>query len=277
MLLVNTDMGPAIETAKGYAALAGHSWDALLARDDLPEFLVERIRQPDALMWLNKMPRLRAPIGSQEVWAAGVTYFRSRTARMEESREAGGGDFYDKVYHADRPELFLKATPLRVVGPDAPLKLRSDSNWNVPEPELTLLVSSGGRITGYTIGNDLSSRDIEGQNPLYLPQAKTYDGCAALGPGILITSEPIPRSTEIHLSISRSGEVCFEGKTALSEMKKDLDTLVTYLCRSLSFPTGCFLMTGTGIVPEDDFSLREGDIVSITIDPVGTLRNSISK
>jgi len=257
MLLFRTNYGPAIQVDDGYAALPGHEWDTLLARDDLPELLARMAVLPDTLMPLTNPVQLLAPVGSQEVWAAG-------------------GDFYDRVYHAERPELFLKATPLRVVGPGEPLRLRPDSKWNVPEPELTLLVSSGGRITGYTIGNDLSSRDIEGENPLYLPQAKTYDGCAALGPGIWISSDPIPADTRIELSIFRGGTAIFEGETELNEMKKQPETLVSFLRRALTFPVGCFLMTGTGIIPEDEFTLRAGDVVQISINPIGTLSNPIT-
>ncbi|MHC4994648.1 MAG: fumarylacetoacetate hydrolase family protein [Planctomycetota bacterium] len=218
-----------------------------------------------------------APIGSQEVWAAGVTYFKSRTARMEESSDAGGADFYDRVYHADRPELFFKASPHRVVGQNQKMNLRKDSNWMVPEPELTLLINSAGQIVGYTIGNDLSCRDIEGENPLYLPQAKTFDRCAALGPGVLITDQPLPPATEITIQIVRDGGVIFEGTTGIDQMKKEIASLAEYLYREASFPNGAYLMTGTGIVPGDDFTLQPGDRVDITIEGIGTLSNTMRK
>jgi 2-dehydro-3-deoxy-D-arabinonate dehydratase len=194
---------------------------------------------------------------------------------MEESQSAGGSDFYDRVYHADRPELFLKATPHRVRGHNQPLHLRTDSTWMVPEPELTLAVNRSGRIIGYTIGNDLSCRDIEGQNPLYLPQAKTFDRCAGIGPGILLRDEPLPGETEISLEIRRGGEAVFSGATTLSQMKKTLPQLVGYLYRDNPFPHGCLLMTGTGVVPPDGFTLQAGDEARITIDSIGTLVNPL--
>lgn len=215
-----------------------------------------------------------APIVSQEVWAAGVTYYSSRRARMEESKSAGGGDFYDRVYAAKRPELFFKATGRRVVGPGKPVRIRSDAQWSVPEPELTLLVNPRGTIVGCTIGNDMSSRDIEGENPLYLPQAKVYDGSCALGPCILLTSAP-SRDTKIRLEISRQGTPVFQGKTSLGELKRELTELVSFLFRDNSFPAGVFLMTGTGIVPGDDFTLAHGDTIRIEIDGIGTLENIV--
>jgi 2-dehydro-3-deoxy-D-arabinonate dehydratase len=221
-------------------------------------------------------PRPLAPIQSQEVWAAGVTYFRSRTARMEESKDSGGGTFYDKVYSAERPELFFKSTPHRVAGPDEPVRIRKDSKWNVPEPELTLAVNSRGRIFGYTIGNDMSSRDIEGENPLYLPQAKVYDQSAALGPCLLLSDNPLPPETEISIKVVRNGSTAFSGSTAISQIKRTLPSLVEYLYRSSSFPRGCFLMTGTGVVPGDDFTLRSGDGIHITIPGIGTLTNPVA-
>ena len=216
-----------------------------------------------------------APLEAQEVWAAGVTYHRSRAARMAEAETAGGGDFYDRVYTAERPELFFKATPHRVVGPETAVRIRRDSQWNVPEPELALLISPGAKILGYTIGNDMSSRDIEGANPLYLPQAKTYDRCCALGPAILVSREQPPPSTAIHLTIRRAGEAVFEGVTFLYEMKRRLEDLVAFLFRESSFPDGCFLLTGTGIVPPDSFTLAAGDRIEISIDGIGVLANTV--
>jgi 2-dehydro-3-deoxy-D-arabinonate dehydratase len=216
-----------------------------------------------------------APIGSQEVWAAGVTYYRSRDARMEEAKSAGGGDFYDRVYAAERPELFMKATPHRVVGPNRKVAIRDDAKWSVPEPELTLLVTPSGKITGYTIGNDMSSRDIEGENPLYLPQAKVYDRSCALGPCILVSAAPLAKSTEIRLEILRAGKGEFSGATTLEALKREPASLVEYLYRNNSFPSGCFLLTGTGIVPPDAFTLQAGDEIRITIPPIGTLTNRV--
>jgi 2-dehydro-3-deoxy-D-arabinonate dehydratase len=217
---------------------------------------------------------LLAPVGHQEVWAAGVTYYRSRTARMEESKDAGGGSFYDRVYAAERPELFFKATGRRVVGPGHPVRIRSDATWSVPEPELTLVINPSGAIIGCTIGNDMSSRDIEGENPLYLPQAKVYDGSCALGPCVLLTSE-ISREAGIRLEILRAGKQVFAGDTTLKELKRDPRELVRYLYKDNSFPKGAYLMTGTGIVPGDDFTLQHRDVIRISIDGIGVLENPV--
>jgi len=218
----------------------------------------------------------RAPIQSQEVWAAGVTYYRSRTARIEESATAGGGSFYDRVYHAERPELFFKATPHRVAGPGEQVRIRRDSKWNVPEPELTLAINSRGRIFGYTVGNDMSSRDIEGENPLYLPQAKVYMGSAALGPALLVTEKPLPTTTAIALAIRREGSEIFAGTTTIDQIKRSFNSLADYLFRENEFPHGCYLMTGTGIIPPDSITLKSGDEIRITIDPIGTLVNIVA-
>ncbi len=219
--------------------------------------------------------KLSAVISQQEVWAAGVTYLRSKSARVAESRDAGGGTFYDRVYEADRPELFFKATPHRVAGPDAGVRIRSDSRWNVPEPELTLAVNAAGKIFGYTIGNDMSSRDIEGENPLYLPQAKVYDLSAALGPCLVITAELPSPATVIAIEIRRDRTSVFNGQTTLASLKRPLASLAEWLFRDNSFPRGCYLMTGTGVVPPDSFTLQSGDEIRITIDPVGTLVNTV--
>jgi 2-dehydro-3-deoxy-D-arabinonate dehydratase len=215
-----------------------------------------------------------APIGGQEVWAAGVTYSRSRVARMTESEGAGGAAFYDLVYEAERPELFFKATPHRVVGPGATVRTRRDSTWNVPEPELTLAVSRSGRVFGCTVGNDMSSRSIEGENPLYLPQAKVYSACAAIGPRLIVGDLPEPTST-ISMTIHRDAEVVFEGQTSLAQMKRDLAELAAWLYRDNEFPYGAYLMTGTGIVPDDDFTLAVDDEIRIGIDGVGLLVNHV--
>jgi len=217
-----------------------------------------------------------APIGDQqELWACGVTYLRSKIGRQEESQVAGGADFYSKVYDAERPEIFFKATPHRLVGHLGKVRIRKDSTWDVPEPELTLVVSSSGKIVGYTIGNDMSSRSIEGENPLYLPQAKTYDGCAALGPCVLVTDQPLDAGTIIALSIHRNNEVKFEGPVAIGQMKRQQRELVSFVFRECSFPYGCLIMTGTGIVPGHDFTLQSGDIIYITIEHIGTLINTV--
>jgi 2-dehydro-3-deoxy-D-arabinonate dehydratase len=264
------------ESGGGWFRLPGESWDSVVNRDDLHAWVTERIASGTLIDGTPDLARLLPPIGSQEVWAAGVTYFRSRTARMEESKSAGGGDFYDRVYEAARPELFFKGTPHRVRGHRQPVCIRKDSKWNVPEPELALMVSSGGAIVGYTIGNDMSSRDIEGENPLYLPQAKVYDGSCALGPGLLIASAPPPPETEVRLVIQRRGRTVFEGSTTLASMKRQPEELVEYLYRDNSFPHGCVMLTGTGVVPPDAFTLAPGDEIAITIEPIGTLVNVVA-
>jgi 2-dehydro-3-deoxy-D-arabinonate dehydratase len=276
MKLYRTAAGYIVEHQDRFYAGANTSWDQLVAREDLESYLTKSLQNPmDAGSFADIEDLLLAPIGSQEVWASGVTYYRSRNARMEEAKTAGGGDFYDRVYLAERPELFMKATPNRVVGHRGKVAIRKDATWSVPEPELTLLASPGGKIVGYTIGNDMSSRDIEGENPLYLPQAKVYDRCCALGPGILISAEPIPTSTEIHMQILRAGKAVFTGSTTLTELKRTFSVLLEYLYRDNGFPNGCFLLTGTGIVPPDEFTLQQQDEIRITITGIGTLVNSV--
>ena len=275
MKLYKTIHGAVLEERGDFYQLGDADWDVLLNRSDHELVLTSMTRRASRIPNFQINGDVQAPIGNQEVWAAGVTYYRSRTARMEESKDAGGGSFYDRVYAADRPELFFKATPHRVSGPGQPVRIRKDSQWNVPEPELTLVINSLGQIIGYTIGNDMSSRDIEGENPLYLPQAKVYAQSCGLGPGILLCNQTLPRETAIHLEIRRGNTTAFHGETSLKELKRTPEELVEYLYRDNVFPYGCFLLTGTGIVPPDDFTLQVEDEVRITIDPIGTLINYV--
>jgi 2-dehydro-3-deoxy-D-arabinonate dehydratase len=218
---------------------------------------------------------LLAPVDRQEVWAAGVTYERSRQARREESPE--GGDFYDRVYEAERPELFFKALPHRVSGPGAAIRIRRDSSWNVPEPELALVLSTHGAVVGYTVGNDVSSRSIEGQNPLYLPQAKVYEGACALGPAVALARPGLdPRALAVSLTIRRTGQPAFTGETSTARLRRGPQDLAAWLCRELTFPWGAVLLTGTGIVPPDSFTLQPGDVVEIEIEAIGRLVNPVS-
>jgi 2-dehydro-3-deoxy-D-arabinonate dehydratase len=270
MLLYRTSQGALVEDGGAYHRVE-QDWDALLNADDLGAVLAAAARGPVVAAPTS----LLAPIVSQEVWAAGVTYWRSRDARMEEAKAAGGGNFYDRVYEAERPELFFKATPHRVVPPGGRLRLRRDARWIVPEPELVLVVNRRAQIIGYTAGDDLSCRDIEGENPLYLPQAKTYDGCAALGPGLLISPDPLPATTKIDLQILRAGAQVFTGHTTLEQLRRTPASLVEFLFREASFPQGCFLFTGTGIVPPDDFTLAASDEIRIGITGIGVLVNSV--
>lgn len=272
MKLRRTIDGPVLER-DGEHLLLAEPWDDLFQHIDPVTNLGAVNGQPVAST--TALAPL-APIVSQEVWAAGVTYYVSRDARMEESADAGTSDIYDRVYDAVRPELFFKSAPHRVVGPGEPVRIRADSAWNIPEPELTLTISSSGQIFGYTIGNDMSSRDIEGENPLYLPQAKTYDGSASLGPEILIADGPLSGATRIALLISRRDVVVFEGETEVAQIKRPFAELVDYLTRETSFPHGCFLMTGAGVVPPPEFTLEHGDVVSIAIDGIGTLTNVVA-
>ena len=277
MKIYRTEQGLIVENQGQFYRLASSEWNQLINREDLHQYLGDETAQLNPMEGFSlERAGLLAPIDSQEVWAAGVTYYRSRTARMEESQSAGGGDFYDRVYAAERPELFFKSTAHRVAGPGQLVRIRRDSNWNVPEPELALVISSTGKIVGFTIGNDMSSRDIEGENPLYLPQAKVYDRSCALGPGILVSDEQLPRDTAIELEIVRDGDSVFSGSTTLAAIKRDFEGLVEYLFRDNSFPDGCILLTGTGIVPPDSFTLQSGDAIQITIDPIGTLINSVA-
>jgi 2-dehydro-3-deoxy-D-arabinonate dehydratase len=273
MKLYRTTNGIFVEQQQRFHPVPATGWDELVNSADLYHRVqVAAAGDSDSEMLDGSV---LAPIDGQEVWAAGVTYFRSRSARMEESKDAGGGTFYDRVYAAERPELFFKATGRRVVGPGDPVRIRSDARWSVPEPELTLLINSSGHIIGYTIGNDMSSRDIEGENPLYLPQAKVYDGSCALGPCVLLSPEPLSQSTAIHLEIDRNGATAFAGNTTLAELKREPKQLAEYLFRDNSFPAGAFLMTGTGVVPGDDFTLASGDRIRIAIDGIGVLENVV--
>ena len=273
MKLYRTTSGVFVDKNSSFHLVSASDWDELVCSADLDA----RVRAATGTQAVTSFDpaTVLAPVVSQEVWAAGVTYYRSRNARMEESKDAGGGDFYDRVYAAERPELFFKAAGRSVVGPRSAVRIRSDAKWSVPEPELTLLINPGGAIVGYTIGNDMSSRDIEGENPLYLPQAKVYDGSCALGPCILLSAQP-PRNTAIQLEIARQGKTIFKGNTTLAELKREPKELAQFLFRENSFPQGVFLMTGTGIVPEDDFTLARGDAIRISIDGIGTLENHVA-
>jgi 2-dehydro-3-deoxy-D-arabinonate dehydratase len=236
---------------------------------------VESLKGDEGIQdWLSAS--LLPPVDRQEVWAAGVTYLRSRDARMEEAKESGGDTFYDKVYAAERPELFFKSTASKVVGPQQAVRIRKDSTWDVPEPELALFITAGGNIVGYSIGNDMSSRSIEGENPLYLPQAKMYDGAAALGPCLFVPGEPIAPTTKISIEIRRGDTVMYQDETPISQMKRKHTELVEFLYRESSFPDGCFLMTGTCLVPPNSFTLQSADVITITIEGIGQLQNTVA-
>ncbi len=260
--------------------LLKEEWDTLINRDNLFEYLSEQANDEkkigDSEFSLTIENYLQAPIGDHEVWAAGVTYLRSRDARMEESKDSGGADFYSKVYNADRPELFFKSMPHRVAAHKEKVFIRKDSKWNVPEPELTLFINSNGKIQGYTIGNDMSSRDIEGENPLYLPQAKVYNRSAALGPCLYIPQQPISLETNINIIIKRDDKIIFQNEIQLNKMKRNFIKLTEYLFRECDFENGVFLMTGTGIIPPNDFTLEANDEVEISIDGIGTLTNVVA-
>lgn len=257
-----------------YYELESQNWDSFINDDKLYEKL-SRLTQSIPPKNILPMSDLLAPIGQQELWGCGITYYWSMVGRQEESRDAGGGDFYAKVYNAERPEVFFKSTAHRIKGPNDAIRIRKDSTWDLPEPELTLVVTSSGKIVGYTIGNDMSSRSIEGENPLYLPQAKTYDGCASVGPCIFVTDKPLDPATTIYLSIRRNSSVVFNGSIAISKMKSTLQELVSFVYRECSFPHGCLLMTGTGIVPPNDFTLQKGDEIIIEINDIGELVNTV--
>jgi 2-dehydro-3-deoxy-D-arabinonate dehydratase len=276
MKIYKVKRGVVIEKNNAVYLLEKQNWDTFINDDNLYDKAESALNGLKAGKREDLLNEIDAPIQNQEVWASGVTYLRSKVGRQEESKNAGGGDFYARVYEAERPELFFKATPNRVVGPGGKVRIRRDSTWDVPEPELTLVITSMGNIVGYTIGNDMSSRSIEGENPLYLPQAKTYDGCAALGPCIYVTKDPLPSSTVIQLEIFRGNKKEFEGSIAIDQIKRTFTELVGFLFRESTFPYGCFLMTGTGIVPGNDFTLQKNDEVRITIGSIGTLVNVVA-
>jgi 2-dehydro-3-deoxy-D-arabinonate dehydratase len=272
--LYRTTNGFVVEAAGIAYAVAADSWEELLNSVDLMERVQEATKGTAVAL---DPASILAPVTSQEIWASGVTYYRSRDARMEESKDAGGGTFYDRVYAAERPELFFKSAGWRAVGPGDDVRIRTDATWSIPEPELTLVANARGEQIGLTIGNDMSSRDIEGENPLYLPQAKVYNGSCALGPCILLTAgADLDRSMKIALEILRNGATVVQGGTTLAELKREPAELLEYLFRELSFPHGVFLLTGTGIVPPTDFTLAPGDSVRITIDGIGVLENVVS-
>lgn len=275
MKIYRTSNGVVFEKEGKFFLSETENWDALINDDSAlarAESCCQTLPERDAATIQHTLPVLGS---QQELWACGVTYYRSMVGRQEESKASGGADFYAKVYEAERPECFFKSTPHRVAGNNGFVRIRKDSTWDVPEPELTLVVTASGKIIGYTIGNDMSSRSIEGENPLYLPQAKTYDGCAAVGPCIYLSDAPLAPETNIQLVIKRAAAVVFEGNIALRQMKRTPQELVSYVFRESSFPHGCLIMTGTGIVPGSDFTLQSGDLVSIAIDNIGELINIV--
>jgi 2-dehydro-3-deoxy-D-arabinonate dehydratase len=277
MRIFKLKSGILIEQEGSCYLIRDHAWDEFINDDHLEGKINGQISTSGLIEDPEKLLKneLEAPIESQEIWASGVTYYNSKIGRQEESKNSGGGAFYTHVYDAPRPELFYKASANRTVGSGGMVRTREDSTWDVPEPELTLFITSNGRIIGYTIGNDMSSRSIEGENPLYLPQAKTYDGSAALGPCIYVTSKPLDGNTLIAMKVSRGSEIVFKGEVKLSQMKRNPEELVRYLFRECTFPSGVFLMTGTGIVPTKDFTLHKGDKIIITIEPIGNLINTV--
>ncbi len=275
MKLYKAKNGIVVEKDNGFYLLKDENWDVFINDDSLLQKL-EMLTQSLSASTNDAVKDILPPIGSnQELWACGVTYLRSKIGRQEESKTSGAADFYAKVYEAERPEVFFKSPPHRIVGHNGKVNIREDSTWDVPEPELALVVTSSQKIVSYTIGNDMSSRSIEGENPLYLPQAKTYDGCAALGPCIYVTDQPLNSNTKIHLEINRDNKNVFEGSVAINQMKRTPEELVSFVYRECSFPNGCLIMTGTGIVPGNDFTLQSGDEIKIKIDNIGTLINTV--
>ncbi len=267
-----------IENNNQFFKVDGSDWDSFINDDELHAKASRTIAGLTPISNAQDLltTQLDAPMSGQELWASGVTYFRSKQGRQEESKSAGGADFYGRVYEAERPELFFKATRNRTVGSGGLVRIRKDSTWDVPEPELVLVMSSSGKIIGYTIGNDMSSRSIEGENPLYLPQAKTYDGCAAVGPCILVAEQPLSKETKIELQINRGGQKVFGGDIEINQIKRGFEELAGFLFRECSFPNGALLMTGTGIVPDSTFTLQSGDEIVIHVAAIGTLTNKVA-
>jgi len=268
--IYRVESGVQIENLQGeFSSTLAVNWDDFINQENLFQFCDKQV------FGSINHEKMHIPIDSQEIWAAGVTYLRSKVARMEESKESGGDTFYDKVYDAERPEIFYKGNKLRAVGQNGHVRIRKDSAWNVPEPELTLFINKQHQIAGYLIGNDMSSRDIEGENPLYLPQAKVYDASAGIGPCLLVTDKPLAPDTVISMRIYRSSQEVFQGETHISQMKRSHEELREYLTREMSFPQGAYLMTGTCIVPNPPFTLQANDEIHIQIEPIGTLIQTV--
>ncbi|MEY3349987.1 MAG: hypothetical protein RIQ50_98 [Bacteroidota bacterium] len=274
MKLYNFETHCILETPQGAYAIPS-TWDALVNRTGLYHYLEGLLPELKTVAPIDAQQPLLPPVQSQEIWAAGVTYYRSKEAREKESADSGGGSFYDRVYVAERPELFFKSFPERVAGHQGSVHIRRDSTWDVPEPELTLFISSAGTVEGFTVGNDMSSRSIEGENPLYLAQAKVYDRSAALGPCLAVFPNEIPIDSRISLTIYRNDAQVFSGNTTIASIKRTWKELAEFLFRETSFPNGVMLMTGTGVVPPDEFTLKPGDKVCITIDHIGLLVNTV--
>ena len=276
MKVYNTTKGLLLESDNSFYQV-NEDWDVFINDDNVLEKAKDIVKKSSKIDNAEDLiaNHLLVPMQNQELWASGVTYYNSKLGRQEESKDAGGGDYYERVYHADRPEIFFKATINRTVPSGGKVNIRKDSTWDVPEPELTLAISSSGKIIGYTIGNDMSSRSIEGENPLYLPQAKTYDACAGLGPCIYLTDEPLDLNTTISMKIIRNDETVFEDSIQINKIKRKFEDLVSYLYKECSFAYGSFLMTGTGIVPTTSFTLKSDDEIQISIDRIGTLINYV--
>lgn len=276
MKVYNTAKGILLESENCFY-LINENWDDFINDDNVLEKSKDIVTKSSKIDNAEDLiaNHLLVPMQNQELWASGVTYYNSKLGRQEESKEAGGGDYYERVYNADRPEIFFKATINRTVPSGGKVNIRKDSTWDVPEPELTLAMSSSGKIVGYTIGNDMSSRSIEGENPLYLPQAKTYDACAGLGPCIYLTDKPLDLNTSISMKIIRNGKTVFKESIQINKIKRKFEDLVNYLYKECSFIHGSLLMTGTGIVPTTDFTLQKDDEIQIAIDHIGTLINYV--
>jgi 2-dehydro-3-deoxy-D-arabinonate dehydratase len=275
MHLYRTTKGFLLNADRKFFTVHGTDFDELLNLPNLYDHLVEVSHKVPATE--PPLPEdILAPVGTQEIWAAGVTYERSREGRREESKESGAAVFYSKIYEAERPEIFFKAPGWRAIGPGGKIRVRKDARWSVPEPELVLVINADQQIIGYTLGDDVSSRDIEGENPLYLPQAKVYDGSCALGPAIYVTNQPLDLNVEITLVVERSDKPVFQGSVPLARIRRSFTELVGYLYLELDFPVGALLFTGTGIVPPNDFTLVSGDVVRIAAAPIGELMNEVS-
>ena len=278
MKLYKTKSGIIVESHDGFFEADIQDWDKFINDDSLLKKITLLLNSGNAVKTNSAIEsQILAPVGKQELWACGVTYLRSKVGRQEESKVSGGADFYAKVYEAERPEVFFKATPNRIVGHNDKVRIRKDSTWDVPEPELALYINSSGLIQGYTIGNDMSSRSIEGENPLYLPQAKVYEKSAALGPCLYIPEFPIALNTSITLNIFRNEHIMFQGSTTLERMKRTLQELADYLFQECDFSAGCYLMTGTCLVPSNSFTLQVDDRIEIEIADIGIMVNKVNK